>query len=197
MASEDLSFGNVPNGFEAMPAGPRVGMGSSEVKGRWVAWQSSGAPTLWPRLCEAMQRPELCTDERFAEADARRENWPQAKGLVSDWLASFEDADAALSAWMEARVPCALVRTVEEVVACEHLEFRQAFAPVSHRDAGDVKVTSSPYWIDGAPVSPTHPAPYDVGEHTRSVLRETLGYSDAKVDELAAAGAIEVPGATS
>ena len=37
------------------------------------------------------------------------------------------------------------------------------------------------------------PAPYRVGEHTRAVLTQLLGYKDRNIDDLAQAGAIEAP----
>jgi crotonobetainyl-CoA:carnitine CoA-transferase CaiB-like acyl-CoA transferase len=42
-------------------------------------------------------------------------------------------------------------------------------------------------------MTPAGPAPYRVGEHTRSVLTSLLGYKDQEVDDLAQAGAIEAP----
>jgi crotonobetainyl-CoA:carnitine CoA-transferase CaiB-like acyl-CoA transferase len=42
-------------------------------------------------------------------------------------------------------------------------------------------------------VTPAGPAPYRVGEHTRSVLTELLGYKARDIDDLAQAGAIEAP----
>ena len=197
MASEDLSFGTVPNGFDAMPCGPRVGMGLSQIHGRWVAWQSAGAPDLWARLCAAMERPDLLLDERFATPDTRREHWPQAHDVVSAWLATFEDVAAALDALTRARVPCALARTIEEVTACEQLAHRGAFHPVLHRDVGEMRVTSSPYWIDESPVNPLRGAPYEVGEHTVDVLTERLRYTEQQLAQLGEVGAIETPGSSS
>ena len=197
MASEDLSFGTVPNGFDAMPCGPRVGMGLSQIHGRWVAWQSAGAPDLWARLCAAMERPDLLLDERFATPDTRREHWPQAHDVVSAWLATFEDVAAALDALTRARVPCALARTVEEVTACEQLAHRGAFHPVLHRDVGEMRVTSSPYWIDESPVTPVRGAPYEVGEHTVDVLTDRLRYTEQQLAQLGEVGAIETPGSSS
>ena len=54
-------------------------------------------------------------------------------------------------------------------------------------------MTAAPFQIDGRPTAPAGPAPYRVGEHTRAVLSDLLGYKDRDIDELAQAGAIEVP----
>ena len=58
---------------------------------------------------------------------------------------------------------------------------------------GDVRVPASPYHLDGRALGPRSPAPYRVGEHTRSVLESLLGYAPARVSELARAGFVESP----
>ena len=192
IASEDISYGTVPNGVGAV-TGPRPGMGLSPVAGRWVAWQSGGAPSLWPRLCAAMQRLDLEHDPRFSTAPSRRDNWPEIELVVGSWLATFADADAALQALQLARVPSALVATAEEVVHSEQLAFRGAFHPMAHPGGGEVTVTASPYWIDGQPVLPKGPAPYRIGEHTREVLHELLGYDAGQVQQLLDNEAVSSP----
>jgi crotonobetainyl-CoA:carnitine CoA-transferase CaiB-like acyl-CoA transferase len=44
--------------------------------------------------------------------------------------------------------------------------------------------------VDGKPTGPSAGAPYRIGEHTRQVLGEMLGYNAARIEELAKAGAI-------
>jgi crotonobetainyl-CoA:carnitine CoA-transferase CaiB-like acyl-CoA transferase len=56
-----------------------------------------------------------------------------------------------------------------------------------------VRVTATPFQVDGRPVTPAGPAPYRVGEHTRPVLRDLLGYKERDIDDLAQAGAIGAP----
>jgi crotonobetainyl-CoA:carnitine CoA-transferase CaiB-like acyl-CoA transferase len=75
-------------------------------------------------------------------------------------------------------------------VALPHLAERGAFATVPHPGRGEVRVTSAPFQLDGAPVTPSAPAPYRVGEHTRAVLRDVLGYPDERVESLQKTGAI-------
>ena len=191
IASEDLSFGSVPNGYDAAPAGPRGGMGLSQVSGRWLAWQSNGAPSLWPRICAAMAKPELLSDDRFATPEARRDSWPELHAIVTTWLRAFDDVIDAMAALQAARIPCALVRTVEEVVECPQLAARGTFQTVSHPGVDTLQVTASPYWIDGAPVGPSGPAPYRIGEHTQEVLSQRLGYSREHIEALERAGALQ------
>jgi CoA:oxalate CoA-transferase len=195
IASEDISYGSVPNGAVSTP-GPRAGMGLSQIGDRWVAWQSGGAPTLWPRLCNAMKQPGLVDDARFATGEARRDNWPEMQALVSQWLRTFADLNAALDALRHARIPCAPVNTPEEVVRDPQLEYRDTFHTLPHPGGGEVKVTSSPFWIDGKPVPPRGPAPYRIGEDTRRVLSGLLNYDSRRIAELLNSGAISEPDST-
>ena len=183
IASEDIAFGAVPNGA-ASTAGPRPGMGVSKVDGRYIAWQSGGAPMLWPRLCAAMGRAELEHHPRFATAEARRERWHELQDIVSEWLGGYRNSDEALAALREARIPCAPVLTPEEVVVAPQLVARETFSPVSHPGNGEVNVSTSPYWIDGRPVPAAGPPPYRIGEHTDPILRELLGLGDTEIAEL-------------
>src|SRR5205085_6290538 len=46
---------------------------------------AANADTVFRRLCEAMGRPELADDERFATHRARGENQEEIEGIVAEW----------------------------------------------------------------------------------------------------------------
>lgn len=189
IVAEDVSFGSVLNGGEEYP-GPRPGMMVHTIGGRHLALQIVGAPQLWPRLLAALARPELERDPRFATPLARREHWPELRAIIGEWLDGFKTVEDALDALGAARIPCGPVLSPAEVAAHPHLAARRAFPSVAHPTRGAVRVTATPFHLDGSPVGPAAPAPYRVGEHTRQVLSEVLGYPAARIDELLAAGAI-------
>jgi crotonobetainyl-CoA:carnitine CoA-transferase CaiB-like acyl-CoA transferase len=163
------------------------------IEGRSLAMQTVGAPQLWPRLLEMMKRPELGNDPRFSTPLARRENWSALREIIVDWLDTFETADAAISSLSAARLPAAPVLAPREVAGHPHLAAREFFPDVPHPTRGRVGVTAIPFQVDGARPKPAAGAPYRVGEDTRSVLTEVLGYDDARVESLRKAGAIELP----
>jgi crotonobetainyl-CoA:carnitine CoA-transferase CaiB-like acyl-CoA transferase len=57
-----------------------------------------------------------------------------------------------------------------------------------------VRVTAAPFHLDGGPIAPGGAAPYRVGEHTRQVLSEFLGYPAEQVDALARERVVETAG---
>jgi len=190
IAADDITYGAVLNGGEEYP-GPRPGMIVHGIGDRYVAVQTVGAPQLWPRLVAALGRPELATDPRFATPIARRAHWRELRPIICAWLDRFATVDAAVETLTAARIPAAPVLSPREVVAHPHLDQRGAFPEVDHPTRGRLRVTGAPFQVDHRPVGPAAPAPYRVGEHTRTVLTELLGYAPARIEELRALGAIE------
>ncbi|HVQ75790.1 MAG TPA: CaiB/BaiF CoA-transferase family protein [Candidatus Binatia bacterium] len=189
VAAEDVTYGSVLNGGPVSP-GPRIGMLVRPVGDRHLALQTVGSAQLWPRLVELLERPELARDPRFATPAARRENWPAITDIITGWLQRFASVDDAVKTLTDARIPAVPVLAPEEVVAHPHLVARGAFPSVPHAGVGSVRVTATPFHVDGHPTHPAGPAPYRVGEHTRQVLTDVLGYAPARIEELERAGAI-------
>jgi crotonobetainyl-CoA:carnitine CoA-transferase CaiB-like acyl-CoA transferase len=189
IAAEDVTYGAIINGGEVYP-GPRGGMVVHTLEGGDLAMQTVGGPQLWARLCKTMKRPDLADDLRFATPLARRQNWPALRDLIVAWLDGYGSCARALEALRAARLPGAPVLSPLEVVAHPHLQARRAFPEIPHPGRGKVRVTGTPFQVDGQPTGPAAGAPYRIGEHTRQVLGDVLGYETTKIDELARAGAI-------
>lgn len=192
IAAEDVAFASVLNGGPDLDV-PRPGMLVHPVGDRHIAVQVVGAYELWSRLVELLGRPELVHDPRFDTPMKRRDNWPELRTLIAEWLDRFKTADDAVTALAAARIPSAVVSVPSEVVKQPHLAERGAFPEVPHPGVGRARVTATPFHVDGHPIAPGGPAPYRAGEHTRSVLADVLGYSPARIDELVSRGAVAGP----
>jgi CoA:oxalate CoA-transferase len=192
VAADDMTFGSVLNGGPEHGA-PRIGMIVTEINGRHLALQTGGASEIMPRLVALMGRPELLQEPRFATPAARRDNWAALRDIIEQWLKRFASVDEAVDALTRARVPVAPVLSPAEVVDLPHLAERRFFPVVPHAGRGEVRVTRSPFELDGRPVVPQDGAPYRVGEHTRSVLEELLGYDQGRIEKLLALGAAAAP----
>jgi len=192
VASDSVTYGAVLNGGQEH-GNPRPGMVVHKIGHRYLAFQVVGGSELWPRLLKVMERPELANDPRFATADARRANWRALREVIVRWLDDFASVDAAIEVLTKARLPCAPVLRPAEVIAAPQLAERKFFPALSHPARGDVRVTASPYHLDGKPVHPQGPAPHRVGQHTRDVLANLLGYDEKRISALLASRAVEAP----
>jgi crotonobetainyl-CoA:carnitine CoA-transferase CaiB-like acyl-CoA transferase len=194
VAADDITYHSMLNGGPVLRQ-PRVGMVVHPIGERYVALQTAGAPHLWSRLVGLIGRPELATDPRFATPAARRTNWADLLAIVREWLDGFESVDAAVQTLSGARIPSVPMLSPEELVLHPQMAARSAFPKVSHQTHGEVHVTATPFHLDGRPIAPGGPAPYRVGEHTREVLRDMLGYSAERIASLAEERVIEAPNA--
>jgi crotonobetainyl-CoA:carnitine CoA-transferase CaiB-like acyl-CoA transferase len=183
VAAEDINYGGMLNAGNEYP-GPRPGMIVHGIGGRHVAMQTVGAPQLWSRMVAMMGRPELENDPRFATPAGRRENWAELAPIICGFLDRFKTVEEAVGALTAARVPAATVLSPAEVIAHPHLAERRAFPLIDHPGRGAVRITAVPFHVDHGPVAPCGPAPYRVGEHTRAVLGDVLGYSKERIEEL-------------
>src|SRR3954468_23306756 len=192
IAADDITYGALLNGGP-VERQPRIGMMVHAFGERHIALQTAGAPHLWSRLVALIGKPALATDPRFSTPQARRSNWSALQQVYREWLNQYRDADEAIEALSAARVPVVPMLSPEEVVDHPQLMSREAFPHVPHGGCGSVRVTATPFFVDGKPTHPLTGAPHLIGEHTHDVLANVLGYSSEKIDRLQNLGVIEMP----
>jgi len=143
---------------------------------------------MWQRLCQAMGREDLVEDPRTADGPSRGENAGFVRSVVEDWMAdkTREETRMILS---EHGVPSGPVHTAEDIFNCPQVKARQMLVDIEDPAFGTYKFARSPMMLSSSPGIETRRPPR-LGEHTRPVLQELLGYGDAELEELEAAGAI-------
>jgi formyl-CoA transferase len=142
----------------------------------------------WHRICEAMGREELKDDARTADGTARAANADFVRPIIENWLADKTRAEA-VALLGEHGVPSGPVHTAEDVFGDPHIAARHMLVTVDDPVAGPRKYARTPLHLSSAPEIPTEPAPR-LGEHTRPVLRDLLGYEEARIERLRAQGVI-------
>lgn len=83
--------------------------------GAWVALACSN-DRMWERLCNAMQRPELADDPRYAKPKARDDHRAEVNGIVSDWVRGLDCADV-LAACEAAQAPASKLLSIADIFA--------------------------------------------------------------------------------
>jgi crotonobetainyl-CoA:carnitine CoA-transferase CaiB-like acyl-CoA transferase len=154
---------------------------------------SCAQPRQWEKLCEALGRPELTKDPRFAENAGRVENHDAlvaelhrslAARTTGEWNAHFEREG----------VNATPVHTVAQVVAHPHVQALGILRRYESEPADGVNgrvetVVGTPLTFDGSPEQAPPREPPKAGQHTRAVLAE-LGYAATEIDDLLAAGVV-------
>jgi formyl-CoA transferase len=170
-------FGNSPNGS------PSVGVYEASDAPFYIACAND---RLYRRLViEVLGRPELASGE-FADRRSRSANREKLRAILTGiFVQDFREN--WVTKMKSANIPVGYLRTVEEAFNSPEVRERHRLSQIPHPAAGSVPNIESPLRLDLTPVADPVAAPL-LGEHTKDVLRKTLGYDDARIASLAEAG---------
>lgn len=155
--------------------------------GRYVQI-AAGGDKVWQRLAEAMDRPELAADERYAKSRGRIERADELEQLLSDWIAGrdFADIEARLVA---GNVPFGGIYTAADIASDPHYAARANIAAVPDDEEGEVVMPGVIPKLTGTPGRIAFAGPA-IGKHNAEIYGGLLGKSEAEIAALAAEGVI-------
>ncbi|MDH3317555.1 MAG: CoA transferase [Gammaproteobacteria bacterium] len=145
---------------------------------------------IWARLADTMGHPQLTQDERTRSAAARIANRDYLDPIIEGWLKDLT-REEAVERLNVAGVPAGSVFTVEDIFACPQVAARSLLMPVNDPEVGEYRFARTPPMLSSTPDLPAVPAPR-LGQHTREVLEDLLGYGAEEVSALAAVGVVQV-----
>ena len=148
---------------------------------------TASTPSVWERLCRAMDREDLLDDERFADNAARVDHSDEVNGVVREWVGERTREEVA-EAFDAHDVAYGFAYDVADVFADDHYRAREAMVRVPDEELGEAVVQNVVPKLSDTPGEVDHLGPRH-GEHTEAVLRE-LGYDDEMVAELRDAGVV-------
>jgi crotonobetainyl-CoA:carnitine CoA-transferase CaiB-like acyl-CoA transferase len=137
----------------------------------------------WARVCDAIGRPELAGDPRYAGVAARTQHKAEIIEMIEAWLASMPSDEASVDALRAMRVPVAPILSVREAMNHPHLRERGTVTKVRDRMLGEFEIPGFPLRFSKFPGELELNAPF-LGEHNESVLSGYLGYSQERIAEL-------------
>jgi len=100
---------------------------------------SCGSQRIFENLMDAIERPELKSDPRFASMALRVVNRAAIDGAVKDWMAR-QGTDAALKRLIAHQVVAGTVNDIESVLADIHVAARDAIVAVADPVLGSMRM---------------------------------------------------------
>jgi crotonobetainyl-CoA:carnitine CoA-transferase CaiB-like acyl-CoA transferase len=142
---------------------------------------------IYKRLCDAIQRPDLLTDQRFSTSRARQTHRDTLNEVIGqetkqrssdDWVKILNDAG----------VPCGPIYTIDQTFADPQVQHLKMAQPVHSSVLGDIEIVGHPV-SHGTRRNPIRsPAP-ELGADTEEILTG-LGYTKDRIADLAHRGVI-------
>src|SRR5690606_12742895 len=98
---------------------------------------AANADNVFGRLCQAIGRPELATDPRFATHAARGEHQEELDALIAEWAATrtAQEIDQLMDKW---GVPCGPIYTIADIWADPHFRARGMILTMEDPELGPI-----------------------------------------------------------
>ena len=181
-AGNDSGGGQLGNAIHCKPHGANDWI--------YVVVQEAVWAALAGRVGPEVGMPELAADPQFATIGERRKNQQLMWTLLNKFAASYTKREV-MAILNPLDVPCGPIMSTEDLANDEHVRGRDMYVELDHPQRGKwfnvgmpIKLSASPAKIERSPL---------LGEHTDDVLKNVLGYDDAKVAAMKTAGAFSLP----
>ena len=136
-----------------------------------------------------MARDDLVNSEKFATLSGRQLNRGALDQIIGAWTSRLSAA-AAEVLLQGGGVPAAEVKDSRAVCQDEQLSSRSYLVEIDHPAVGKTVIEGSRFVLSRTPASISRPAPI-IGGDNQYVLQSILGYDEARIGELLAAGALQ------
>jgi formyl-CoA transferase len=186
----DYDAGGVMRG----PSGTRLeGIAPSNIyrsaDDSWVVI-AANQDTVFRRLCEAMGRPDLATDERFVDHVARGRNQDEIDAIIGEWAVHRQPEDI-IDTLSAAGVIAGPINTVADVVRDPQFQARGML--VEHYDEAAGRTVLGPGVVPVLSATPggvRSAGPARPGQHNDEVYGRLLGLGSEELTNLIEQGVL-------
>jgi succinyl-CoA---D-citramalate CoA-transferase len=143
---------------------------------------AANADTVFGRLCGAMGRTDLLSDERYATHRHRGTHADELDGLIAEWTAGM-NADELLAVLEVHGVPAGRIYTAADMVQDPHYLARDMVLRLSTNAGGDIPATGIVPKFSRTPGAVRASGP-GLGAHSAEVLRELAAVDAKELEQL-------------
>ena len=161
-------------------AGVAGGGGIYPCKDGWVLI-TLPASSPWPRVCDAINKPEWKEDPRFTSRHARSANRDIVSKAIMEFIAEMTPLEAA-EHFVKYDVVASPANTIAQAAEDPHPWERGALKEVPDFLAGTIAVSGDFWHFSRTPV--VVGSTPKVGEHNEEILAGLLGYSPEEIAEM-------------
>lgn len=139
-------------------------------------------------VLDVMGRPELKVDPRFLTRSTRVAHFAAVDELIEGWTKTLTKDEIA-QRMLAAKVPCAPVRNLMEVMHDENMHARGSLQWIDHPELGRVVLPHTPLIFEGTDRRPIEPS-LPLGASNDAVFGAWLGHSEEELAAYRAEGVI-------
>ena len=139
--------------------------------------------TIFARLCKALNKTELLTDERFSTHTARGSNMEVLDGIINDWSKTKTISEVA--ALMEKHgVPAGELYRAPEMLADPHFAARESIVDIPTERWPNLKMQNVFPKMSKTQGEIRWPGVENLGAHNKEIYEGLLGLDEEEIKEL-------------
>lgn len=142
---------------------------------------------IWEKVCDVIGKPEWKTEKGYATPPERLDKLNEIFSAVEDWTTTktkFEVMDIC----NPHDIPVGPILSMKEIAEDEGLYATGTMVKVDHPERGEYLSVGCPIKLSESDVEVTR-SPL-LGEHTKEILEQVLGFGGADLDRVLASGAV-------
>ena len=144
---------------------------------------------MFKRLCDAMDQPELATDKRFIDHDARGNHVAELDNLVAEWTSKMtvKELDSHLEKYGVVTGP---IYSIADIAKDPHYRDREMIKYINDETLGSLAVPGIAPKLTETEGEIAWLGPQELGSHNKEIYGNLLGMNDSELDELSNEGII-------
>lgn len=144
--------------------------------------------TVFARLCDAMQAPELAVDPLYRDHQARGAHQQELDQLISNWTATLGTGEL-LELLEKSGVPSGLIYRAADMLEDPHFRAREAIVSTVDPRFGQLRMQNVAPRLSASPSGIRRPAP-ELGQHNDEIYGQLLAMPPDEIAALRARGII-------
>ncbi|SON57696.1 Formyl-coenzyme A transferase [Hartmannibacter diazotrophicus] len=144
---------------------------------------------VWEKICDVIGEPDWKTHPDYAKPAARLPRLNAIFARIEQWTMTMDKFEA-MNILNKYDIPCGPILSMKELAEDESLRATGTVVEVDHPVRGSYLTVGNPIKLSDSPTEVTR-SPL-LGEHTEEILREVLKFSDDKIEDILATGALGV-----
>ena len=149
---------------------------------------SASAQSIFENVAEAIDRPELLDDPRFADNESRVEHADELDDAIEAWTRE-RSTETAIEAMEDADAVVGPVYDMADIFEDEQYAARDDIVEIEDEDLGALKTAAPVPQFGRTPGTVEHAGPRH-GQHNDEVFLDELGLDESEYDRLRDAGVI-------
>ena len=144
--------------------------------------------TVFGRLTEAMDRPDLVANDRYRTHSARGAHQVELDEIVSAWTKTV-DAEELETMMAEFGIPSGKIYRAPDMLEDAHFKAREAIIKTQHPKFGEMLMQNVAPKLSVTPGGVRTPGP-ELGQHNGDIYQGLLNFTEARLAELTEQGII-------